>query len=89
MYAVRAQNDPLRKRLHCSIAVALLDLFFTYPLLPSFIDYLKRVRDEDEGIRLDEWKMAFRFFECYGSSVEGFDPHGAWPLLLCNFVSQL
>lgn len=89
MYAVRAQQDSLRKRLHLSTAIEMLHIFFNYPLLPSFIMYLKRVRSEDEGIRMDEWKMTFLFFESYGSSVTGFDPQQAWPLLLCDFVSQL
>ena len=89
MYAVRAQQDSLRKRLHISTAIAMLNLFFDYPLLPSFTVYLEQVRNEDEGLRMDEWKMTFLFFESYGSSVIGFDPQRAWPLLLCDFVSQL
>lgn len=95
MYAVRAQSDFTRKRLHTSTAIELLNLYFTThfatpTLLPAYLSFLKQSREEERGINNDEWNMTFAFFQQFPTpDLSQFDSRGSWPMLLCDFVSQL
>ena len=95
MYAVRSQQDFIRKRLYTSRAIELLTLFYSSPihspsLLPSYCEFLRQHREEERGVNQDEWNMTFFFFEHFPTNdLSLFDPTGCWPMLLCEFVASI
>ena len=104
MYVVRSQSDCMRKRLHLQNAIHLWKVLFgdRFTIIQPFSDFLVSSREDDVGLRQDEWNMFFTFLQKHGNDADlksHFDFNcrkenstlflDAWPLLLCEFVQSL
>jgi DCN1-like protein 1/2 len=60
-----------------------------FPILENWIAFLER-RDRKYDISKDTWEMLLDFFEIYErEGLAGYDPSGAWPVLIDEFVEEL
>lgn len=60
-----------------------------FPILERWISFLES-RDRKYDISKDTWEMLLDFFEIFEKDgLAGYDPYGAWPVLIDEFVEEL
>lgn len=72
-------------------AVQLWRLLFSqrFPIIEQWIGFLE-TREKKYDISKDTWEMLLDFLEIYErSGLSGYDPSGAWPVLIDEFVEDL
>ena len=55
-----------------------------WPLLDAWCEFLEK--EHNKPITHDTWSQALEFSRLIGPDLEGYDPAGAWPYLIDEFV---
>ena len=60
-----------------------------FPILETWISFLEN-RERKYDVSKDTWEMLLDFLEIYEKEgLAGYDPSGAWPVLIDEFVEEL
>jgi len=81
---VKEEGD--RKTIDASVAVDMWNLVMTshFPLLPKWIKFLES--QNQKTVSQDLWTMAFEFARDVKPDLSNYDPDGAWPAVVDEFV---
>ncbi len=89
VYAFSRESGVRNLAMDSAVQLWRLLLSGRFPLLESWISFLER-RDRKYDISKDTWEMILDFFEIYErDGLAGYDPCGAWPVLIDEFVDEL
>ncbi|XP_060672487.1 defective in cullin neddylation protein AAR3 isoform X2 [Ziziphus jujuba] len=83
-YSKEALDQLLRlieSRLHARVSI-----FDELLKLMSQLDLMKNQR---HNISEDTWRQVLAFSRCVHENLEGYDPEGAWPVLIDDFVEHM
>ncbi|CAG9328596.1 unnamed protein product [Blepharisma stoltei] len=90
-YVFTFSRDPGVRNLGYETAVALWRLLLTekYPIVNRWIEFLER-REKKHDVMKDTWEMFLDFaIILEREGLQGYDPNGAWPVLIDEFVEYL
>ena len=81
-------KEPDQKSLPLEIACAMWKVLLTgkWALVDEWCEFLEK--DHGKPITHDTWSQALEFSRQIGPDLEGYDPAGAWPYLIDEFVEH-
>ncbi|XP_039047374.1 DCN1-like protein 3 isoform X2 [Hibiscus syriacus] len=78
-----------QKNITVSRAIAAWRLVLTgrFRLLNQWYDFVEK--NQRHNISEDTWQQVLAFNRCVHENLEGYDPEGAWPVLIDDFVEHM
>jgi DCN1-like protein 1/2 len=78
-----------QKNITVSRAVKAWRLVLTgrFRLLNQWCDFVEK--NQRHNISVDTWQQVLAFSRCVHENLEGYDPEGAWPVLIDDFVEHM
>ncbi|CAM8934966.1 hypothetical protein QQ045_013404 [Rhodiola kirilowii] len=78
-----------QKNITVSRAITAWRLVLTgrFRLLHQWCDFVEK--NQRHNISEDTWKQVLAFSRCVHENLEGYDPEGAWPVLIDDFVEHM
>ncbi|KNA07953.1 hypothetical protein SOVF_166730 [Spinacia oleracea] len=70
-----------------AIAAWKVVLFGRFRLLDQWCDFVEK--NQRHNITEDTWRQVLAFSRCVHEDLEGYDPEGAWPTLIDDFVEHM
>nr|GMD88735.1 DCN1-like protein 2 isoform X3 [Ipomoea batatas] len=58
-----------------------------FRLLDQWCDFVEK--NQRHNISEDTWRQVLAFSRCVHENLEGYDPEGAWPVLIDDFVEHM
>ena len=89
VYAFSRENGVRNLQLENAVQLWRLLLLQRFPVVEAWITFLES-RERKYDISKDTWEMLLDFLEIFErDGLAGYDPYGAWPVLIDEFVEEL
>ncbi|KAL8172350.1 hypothetical protein V2J09_024154 [Rumex salicifolius] len=87
VFFVSRENGQKNITVSRAIAAWKLVLFGRFRLLNQWCDFVEK--NQRHNISEDTWGQVLAFSRCVHEDLEGYDPGGAWPVLIDDFVEHM
>ena len=87
-YSFDFSKEPNQKSLPLDTAAAMWGVLLggRWALVEEWCDFLRR--EHGKAVTRDTWSQTLEFSRLIGPDLEGYDPAGAWPYLIDEFVEE-